>query len=356
MVDRTHHEELAAATRRLIRTVDAMAETAYAEPSLLPDWTRGDVVAHLALNAEGMAGALRGLTEGTSVPMYASEEARDGDIATLGRARPEAIRNRLLGGTTDFNDAVNAVPEDVWGIDIERVPGGRTFKAGAVPGMRHREVEIHHADLGLGYSHADWPPAFAVRLIEAMAETRPPGAAGRARHRRGAHLAPRRRWTDRARTRRRAGLVAHRPRRWRRALLRRRGAAQDRGVVTYTGSVTVGGAPDVRELTHLTITKVAVDKEMSNNAYLLRCRHTGEQVLVDAAAEPDVLLPLIGEAGLTTVVTTHQHWDHHRALADVVAATGCRRGGRRAGRRRDHRADRCRRDPSGRAGRHGGRR
>ena len=92
--------------------------------------------------------------------------------------------------------------------------------------------------------------------------------------------------------------------------------------MTYSGDVTVGGAPDVRELTHLTITKVAVDKDMSNNAYLLRCNHTGEQVLVDAAAEPDVLLPLIGEAGLTTVVTTHQHWDHHRALADAVAATG----------------------------------
>jgi glyoxylase-like metal-dependent hydrolase (beta-lactamase superfamily II) len=93
-------------------------------------------------------------------------------------------------------------------------------------------------------------------------------------------------------------------------------------MVTYTGSVTVGGPPDVRELTHLTITKVAVDKEMSNNAYLLHCRHTDEQVLVDAAAEPDVLLPLIGDDGLTTVVTTHQHWDHHRALADVVSATG----------------------------------
>ncbi len=92
--------------------------------------------------------------------------------------------------------------------------------------------------------------------------------------------------------------------------------------MTYTGDVTPGGAPDVRELTHLTITKVAVDKEMSNNAYLLRCRHTGEQVLIDAAAETDVLLPLIGDAGLTTVVTTHQHWDHHRALAEVVSATG----------------------------------
>lgn len=90
----------------------------------------------------------------------------------------------------------------------------------------------------------------------------------------------------------------------------------------YTGDVRPGGAPDVRELDELSITKVAVDEKMSNNCYLLRCRATGEQLLIDAAAEAATLLPLIGTAGLATVVTTHQHWDHHRALADVVAVTG----------------------------------
>jgi len=45
-------------------------------------------------------------------------------------------------------------------------------------------------------------------------------------------------------------------------------------------------------------------------------------VLIDAAAEPEQLRQLIGPSGLTRVITTHQHWDHHRALADVVAATG----------------------------------
>ena len=92
-------------------------------------------------------------------------------------------------------------------------------------------------------------------------------------------------------------------------------------MVTYTGEVEPGGSPDVRELGALTITKLAVDQQMSNNCYLLRCHATGDQVLIDAAAEPDRLLPLLGEAGLSSVVTTHQHWDHHRALADVVAAT-----------------------------------
>jgi glyoxylase-like metal-dependent hydrolase (beta-lactamase superfamily II) len=93
-------------------------------------------------------------------------------------------------------------------------------------------------------------------------------------------------------------------------------------MVTYTGEVAPGGAPDVRELEALTITKLAVDEQMSNNCYLLRCHTTGEQVLVDAAADPERLLALVGDAGLVTVVTTHQHWDHHRALADVVTTTG----------------------------------
>ena len=89
----------------------------------------------------------------------------------------------------------------------------------------------------------------------------------------------------------------------------------------YTGDVEVGGAADVRELPGLTISKLAVS-EMANNAYLLRDTATGEGLLIDAAAEPAALLALVGNAPLSVVVTTHGHWDHHRALPDIVAATG----------------------------------
>ncbi|UPK77034.1 MBL fold metallo-hydrolase [Nocardioidaceae bacterium SCSIO 66511] len=91
--------------------------------------------------------------------------------------------------------------------------------------------------------------------------------------------------------------------------------------MTYSGNVQVGGTPDTRELADLIITKVAVGP-MSNNAYLLRCRHDDTQVLIDAAAEPDTLLRVIGDGGLRTVVTTHRHPDHWQALAQVVDATG----------------------------------
>jgi glyoxylase-like metal-dependent hydrolase (beta-lactamase superfamily II) len=92
-------------------------------------------------------------------------------------------------------------------------------------------------------------------------------------------------------------------------------------IPAYTGDVEPGGPADVRELPGLTISKLAVS-EMANNAYLLRDTATGEALLIDAAAEPAALLALVGDAPLRTVVTTHGHWDHHRALTDVVLATG----------------------------------
>jgi glyoxylase-like metal-dependent hydrolase (beta-lactamase superfamily II) len=91
--------------------------------------------------------------------------------------------------------------------------------------------------------------------------------------------------------------------------------------VAYTGDVAVGGPPDTRELAGLTVTKLAVG-EMDNNAYLLRCTQTGDLVLIDAANEAGRLLELIGGGPLRTIVTTHRHWDHWQALAEVQAATG----------------------------------
>lgn len=91
----------------------------------------------------------------------------------------------------------------------------------------------------------------------------------------------------------------------------------------YTGNVKVGGPADVRELPALVLSKLAVGP-YENNVYLLRCRMTGEQLLIDAAAEPEHLLALAGPDGLASVVTTHCHRDHWQGLADVVEATRAR--------------------------------
>jgi glyoxylase-like metal-dependent hydrolase (beta-lactamase superfamily II) len=91
--------------------------------------------------------------------------------------------------------------------------------------------------------------------------------------------------------------------------------------MTYHGKVRPGGTPEVRELANLTVTKFSVG-EMDNNVYVLRCQHTDEQLLIDAADDAPRILRVVGDDGLKRVVTTQRHWDHHRALPQVVEATG----------------------------------
>lgn len=62
--------------------------------------------------------------------------------------------------------------------------------------------------------------------------------------------------------------------------------------------------------------------EMDNNCYLIVSGDKG--LLVDAASDPQALLALASDAGvtITDVLTTHRHQDHTRALVDVLEATG----------------------------------
>lgn len=84
--------------------------------------------------------------------------------------------------------------------------------------------------------------------------------------------------------------------------------------------VESGGPSWVAHLGTAMLRKCSVS-EMDNNAYLLTCRRTGTQVLIDAADDVTRLTELVreGSGRLGLVVTTHQHWDHHRALPGIVA-------------------------------------
>jgi maleylpyruvate isomerase len=161
-------EELQDATNRLVRTVDGFQGDDWSAASGLPGWTRAHVVAHLALNAEGLAGALTGIVQDEPAPMYVSQEDRDRDIEELAGGDPAELRERLLAGCTLYADAWTALPDDALGTRFERTTGGPTIPAGATLGMRLREVEIHHADLEAGYSHTEWPPRFCEILLASM--------------------------------------------------------------------------------------------------------------------------------------------------------------------------------------------
>jgi glyoxylase-like metal-dependent hydrolase (beta-lactamase superfamily II) len=87
----------------------------------------------------------------------------------------------------------------------------------------------------------------------------------------------------------------------------------------------------IHDLRDITIRRISVS-EMDNNVYLLTAKASGEQVLIDAADDAPAIQQLLQDGAgdtsaaprLVLIATTHQHWDHVRALKELVAATGAR--------------------------------
>jgi glyoxylase-like metal-dependent hydrolase (beta-lactamase superfamily II) len=59
---------------------------------------------------------------------------------------------------------------------------------------------------------------------------------------------------------------------------------------------------------------------MDNNVYIVRCRRTGEAMLIDAANEHEALLEICTRLNVGQVVETHGHWDHIQAVPAVREA------------------------------------
>ncbi|XVV14713.1 maleylpyruvate isomerase family mycothiol-dependent enzyme [Actinoplanes sp. CA-131856] len=149
------------ATEELIHTVADLDPTVVGQASLLPGWTVGHVLTHVARNADAYVNLLTWARTGVETPAYPSPEAREAGIQE-GAGRPLREQLEDIRAAHDrFADAGAAMPAEAWAFFLP--PTGQS--AAAVPWARLREVTVHHTDLGLSYTPADWSDAFALRLL-----------------------------------------------------------------------------------------------------------------------------------------------------------------------------------------------
>jgi maleylpyruvate isomerase len=169
---------LAEVTDLVLDDVRAMDDGDVAQPSLLPGWSRGHVLAHLARNADATGNLLAWARSGDRTPMYSSWEERDAAIerdagrsASDHEADVEASGERLLADLA-------ALP--VGRRHAEVVSGsGTPMPAHDVLWWRIREVSYHWVDLDRGHGFADLPPAVLARgLAEAVPRLTAKGAPG----------------------------------------------------------------------------------------------------------------------------------------------------------------------------------
>jgi maleylpyruvate isomerase len=161
--------DLRRADDRLMATVAALAPESVSEPSLLPNWTRGHVLSHLARNADAYGNLLTWARTGVETPAYASPEAREAGIeAGAGRPLAEQLAD-LHGASARLAGAIGDMPAEAWAYVFNAQQGS----AARIVWRRLQEVEMHHVDLGVAYTTKDWPDAFTQRLLRGLVTDRP---------------------------------------------------------------------------------------------------------------------------------------------------------------------------------------
>src|SRR6516164_8449947 len=166
------NDQIDHATQRLLDDARIIPEADLRAPSLLPGWTRAHVLAHLARNADAMRNLLIGARSGQDRAAYASAQARDADIERGAAMSAKDLLADLADSSMALRTIVKQLPDQAWQVRL-RVLDSAPFPAAELLTRRLVEVELHHCDLAVGYSPADWPTAFATMdLTEPMRSQR----------------------------------------------------------------------------------------------------------------------------------------------------------------------------------------
>lgn len=154
-------DQLDHSTQRLLGTTRVIPESELRQPSLLPGWTRGHVLTHLARNADAMRNVLIGARSGQERRMYASLEGREEEINQGAGRSSKELADDLASSAMALRTIMIGLPDGAWRFPVQ-LPDSGPFPAGQLLTRRLVEVELHHCDLGYGYTPADWPAAFAT--------------------------------------------------------------------------------------------------------------------------------------------------------------------------------------------------
>jgi len=161
----TRLEALESSTASLLRSLEDLDNDEVRAASLLPGWSRGHVLTHLARNADAMVNLVSWAHTGTETPMYASRDKRDADITSGAVRSAAALRADVRESHEQLLQAMAELSDEQWATSIRWRASGTAGAARAIPTLRRTEVEIHHVDLDLAYTLAHLPEDFVEHLL-----------------------------------------------------------------------------------------------------------------------------------------------------------------------------------------------
>lgn len=150
--------------------------------SLLPGWTVGHVLAHVARNADSHRRRTEAALRAEIVEQYPGGFSGRAAEIEAGADRPISdLLDDVARSAEAMQAAWETVPPEGWDRTTRDV-GGRERPLRELPRRRWQELEVHVVDLGIGVSHHQWSDEFVAgwlpRLRAGVADRLPPGAVG----------------------------------------------------------------------------------------------------------------------------------------------------------------------------------
>jgi maleylpyruvate isomerase len=155
--------------RRLWATIEHLDDGTARQRSRLPGWTIGHVLTHIARNADSHVRMLTGALRGEHLEQYAGgmgQRARDIEDGADRPARELVEDVRQSAAALESTWAV--MSQSAW--ESYGMGSGRPWPTRHMPAQRWREVEVHHADLGLAYGPDDWPDDWVSEEFAQLAQ------------------------------------------------------------------------------------------------------------------------------------------------------------------------------------------
>lgn len=158
-------EGAARSHQRLLALVDDVLaggdpESWFSAPSLLENWTRRHVLAHIARNAESHVHLFAEASEGREGEQYpGGAAARAAGIDSYAQLSAGELVAKNRAAIYALESAWARSPAVAWD-GAGRNSSGVRLKTRDLPMMRWREVEVHTTDLGTGLTYADWDPLY----------------------------------------------------------------------------------------------------------------------------------------------------------------------------------------------------
>jgi len=164
----TSVNEVATAEALVAKYVSDLRNEEIAADSLLPDWSRGHVLSHLANNARGLSNLVEWALTGVQKDMYVSVEQRGIDIEN-GAKRPgsEIIADFLEQSKVFASNLDRLMAGPILSEEIVLGNGSRVHPH-EMTTLRERELLVHLVDLGLGYKANDWTLDWSIKTLKSV--------------------------------------------------------------------------------------------------------------------------------------------------------------------------------------------